>query len=318
MTVLVTGGLGFIGHHVVQQLESCGHDMAVVDSQINHSLSTNRQYQHIMHDRRQRIKSPIYHTDITDHAGMTTVFNDLRPKVIVHLASVPRQAQVQQDPQLAAKVMIQGLVNLLELTQQYSAQRFVFVSSSMVYGNFQEYVKETATCNPQGQYGIMKLAGEMLVQDYSRRCNFQHVIVRPSAVYGERDLLDRVIAKFIMLAMRNQTITVQGHQDKLDFTHVADAARGIVQASLSDHAANKVYNITRGVSRSLLEAAHVVQSIVGQGNIKIADRDQSYPSRGGLDIAAARADFGFCPTIDLEEGIQNYYNWLKDSFFWNP
>jgi UDP-glucose 4-epimerase len=164
----------------------------------------------------------------------------------------------------------------------------------------------------------MKLAGEMLVRDYSSRYGFEHVIVRPSAVYGERDLPDRVIAKFIISAMRNQPITVKGHQERLDFTHVTDTARGIVEASLSDNAANKVYNITRGVGRSLVEAASLVQSIVGQGNIKIEDRDSSYPSRGSLDITAARQDFGFCPTVDLEEGIQNYYHWLKDSFFWNP
>ena len=313
MTVLVTGGLGFIGHNVVAQLEAVGQDIVVVDNQTNHSLSTVRQYQHIMHNRRQRIRSPIYHTDITDHEGMITVFKDVRPRVVVHLASVARQAQAQQDPQRAAQVMIQGLVNCLELSCQYNVERFVFVSSSMVYGDFVDNVTESALCQPRGQYGVLKLAGEWLVKDYAERHGFEYVILRPSAVYGEHDTLDRVMAKFILSAMQDQPVIVHGAQERLDFTHVADTAAGVVQATLGHYSLNKTYNITRGHARTLLEAANLVCATVGRGSIEVRDRDHMFPRRGTLDISAAKRDFGFDPVIDLEQGIQQYCHWLKDS-----
>lgn len=318
MTVLVTGGLGFIGHRVVQQLEQRAHQVNIVDSQTNHGDGSPHQYQHILHGRQQQIRCPIYHTDITDLPELTSVFDAVRPKTIVHLASVPRQAEAQHHPQRAAQVMIQGLINLLELACCTPVNRFVLVSSSMVYGDFTDNVKETAQCRPRGLYGILKLTGESLVKDYADKHGFEYVIVRPSAVYGEHDMLDRVMAKFLLAAMRNQEVLVNGAQERLDFTHISDVATGIALASLSDRTVNKVYNVTRGHSRSLLEAANIVCSVVGQGKVRLLNRDETFPRRGTLDISAAKSDFGFAPLIDLEEGIQNYYHWLKDSFFWNP
>lgn len=317
MKILVTGGLGFIGHYVVHDFEQLGHQVAVVDNQTTQDHASTH-WLKIVHARRQHITSPIYHCDISDVGGMTTVFAQVRPDLVIHLASTPRQQSVDQDPQAAAKTMIQGLINVLEISQQYQVQRFVFVSSSMVYGDFHNPAKETEVCRPMGQYGIMKMAGELLVKDYARRTGFDHVILRPSAVYGARDHWDRVIAKFLLNAMRDEPITVRGIHERLDFTHVGDTARGIVDAALSDNTSNKVYNITHGQSRSLLEAAEIVIQVVGQGRIHVAERNAKYPRRGSLDISAAARDFGFDPTVHLEEGIQNYYHWLKDSFFWTP
>ena len=108
----------------------------------------------------------------------------------------------------------------------------------MVYGDFTDDVTEDAECRPQGQYGIMKLAGEWLVRDYSRRGFFDYVVIRPSAVYGELDVEDRVISKFLLTAMRGGTLKVNGAGETLDFTYVEDAADGIVAAALSPIANN--------------------------------------------------------------------------------
>jgi nucleoside-diphosphate-sugar epimerase len=124
----------------------------------------------------------------------------------------------------------------------------------MVYGDFDNDVAEDAPCNPIGQYGIMKLAGEQLVKDYHRRGAFDYIIIRPSAVYGPLDVEDRVISKFILTAMRGGVIRVNGANETLDFTYVDDAADGIVAATLSEHR-NKTYNITKSHSKTLLEAA---------------------------------------------------------------
>jgi serine protease Do len=104
---------------------------------------------------------------------------------------------------------------LLEETKRHKIPKFVYISSSMVYGDFDNDVTEDYNCRPQGQYGIMKLMGEHLVKDYTRRGCFDHVIIRPSAVYGEYDVEDRVVSKFMTMAMRGETLKVKGADEVL-------------------------------------------------------------------------------------------------------
>ena len=213
--------------------------------------------------------------------------------------------------------MSEGLLNLLEASDKYEVRKFIYISSSMVYGDFTDDVTEDAVCNPQGQYGIMKLAGEWLVKDYTRRTNLVHTIIRPSAVYGELDVEDRVIAKFMLTAMRGGVLNVNGANETLDFTYVEDAADGIVGAALSDNTENKTYNITKSHSRTLLDAANLAVKCAGKGTINVRDKDADFPSRGALNIDAARRDFGYDPKVDVEEGFQKYYEWLSNSPFWS-
>jgi nucleoside-diphosphate-sugar epimerase len=182
----------------------------------------------------------------------------------------------------------------------------------MVYGDFIDDVTEDAVCRPQGQYGIMKLAGEWLVRDYTRRYGLSHTIIRPSAVYGPLDVEDRVISKFLLTAMRGGTIRVNGATETLDFTYVEDAADGVVAAAMRSQANNHTYNITKSHSWSLLDAANLAVRIVGKGTVEVRDKDSDFPSRGALNIDAARRDFGYNPQVDIEEGFQRYYDWLID------
>jgi nucleoside-diphosphate-sugar epimerase len=211
--------------------------------------------------------------------------------------------------------MSEGLLNLLEAAKAHQVYKFIYISSSMVYGDFKDDVTEDAVCNPQGQYGIMKLAGEWLVRDYTRRTGMAHVIIRPSAVYGELDVEDRVISKFLLTAMRDGIIKVNGANETLDFTYVDDAADGIVSAAVGG-VINKTYNITKSHSKTLLEAAELAIRIVGKGTIEVRDKDADFPSRGALNITAARQDLSFNPKVDIDEGFQKYYEWLKNSLYW--
>jgi nucleoside-diphosphate-sugar epimerase len=187
----------------------------------------------------------------------------------------------------------------------------------MVYGDFVDDVTEDYHCRPIGQYGIMKLTGEDIVKDYQNRGVFDYTIIRPSAVYGPLDVEDRVVAKFMLTAMRGETLKVNGAGETLDFTYVDDATDGIVAASLSNQAINRTYNITKSHSWSLLDAAKLAIEIAGQGQIEIRDRDKDFPSRGALNIDAARKDFGFDPRVDVREGFQIYHDWLKNSIYWS-
>ena len=234
------------------------------------------------------------------------------------MASFPRQKVVNANPATGADVMMKGLINLLESAKKHKVERFVYISSSMVYGDFEDQVLEDDPCAPQGQYGIMKLAGEWLVKDYARRCGFDYVIIRPSAVYGPLDVEDRVVAKFMLAAMRGHTLKVNGASETLDFTFVDDAADGIVAAATRIMARNNTYNITKSHSVSLLEAAEMIVNIVGQGTIEVKDKDADFPSRGALNIDRAKTILGFDPKVDVEQGFREYYDWLSNSVYWSP
>ena len=145
----------------------------------------------------------------------------------------------------------------------------------------------------------------------------EYVILRPSAVYGPLDVEDRVVAKFMLRAMRGQVLSVNGASETLDFTYVDDAADGVVAAALEAGAANNTFNITKSHSVSLLQAAEMIVKIVGSGSIEVKDKDADFPSRGALNIDRARTILGFDPRVDVEQGFQNYYEWLSNSVYWS-
>ena len=318
MKYLVTGGAGFIGHNVVRMLESLGHECVVVDSLTDYGFVPELEMDYLKEHRLTRFTSEVYEIDIRNTHLLQDVFSVEQPDCVIHMASYPRQKVVEQGPAEASEVMTTGLLNLLELSKQYSVKKFVYISSSMVYGDFTQDVTEYARCNPIGQYGIMKYMGEKLVEDYSRRDCFEHVIIRPSAVYGEWDVEDRVVSKFMLTAMRGGTLRVNGPDEVLDFTYVDDTAQGIVLAATKDAGTGEIFNITRSDDRmwTLKEAAELAISIAGQGRLEIAGRDLSFPKRGRLDTSKARSLLGYDPQVGVEEGFRRYYRWFKESEYY--
>ena len=317
MKFLVTGGLGLIGHNVVQRLQKRGEEVVIVDNRTTYGIIPQAELDYLMSERWKKIDpTDVYYTDITEGDKIDQIIANHKPEVIVHMASFPRQKVVNANPAVGARVMIEGLMNICESAKKHGVERVVYISSSMVYGDFEDQVEEDTVCKPIGQYGIMKLAGEDIVRDYHRRGAFDYAIVRPSAVYGPLDVEDRVVAKFMLQAMRGDVLRVNGASETLDFTYVDDAADGIVAAATRIMAANRTYNITRSHSVSLLEAAEMIVKIVGKGTIEVQDRDADFPSRGALCIDRAKVILGFDPKVDVEEGFQKYYEWLSSSPYW--
>jgi nucleoside-diphosphate-sugar epimerase len=322
MKVLVTGGLGFIGHNVVQLLKTSGHQVTVIDNCTDYGIIPQAELDYLIKERLFRIAPcQVYNEDISNLPRMLEIISTVQPDIVIHLASFPRQKVVNADPTWGSRTMSEGLLSLLEACVANRVRKFAYISSSMVYGNFKDSyfdgVDENHECNPIGQYGIMKLAGEWLVRDYARNKGLTYTIVRPSAVYGPYDVEDRVVSKFLLTAMRGGIIQVNGSKENLDFTYVDDAADGIVNASISNNTDNMIYNVTRGQSHSLLEAAELAVAIAGKGTIQINDRDNSFPSRGQLNITRAYNDFGFQPTVNIEEGFREYYDWIVNSVYWS-
>ena len=316
MKILVTGGLGLIGHNVVNKLQKQGHSVVIADTRTTYGIIPQDEIDYLMSERLKKIQPGQIHAIDIASDSIDWLFERYKFDMVIHMASFPRQKVVNANPRLGAQTMMEGLLNLCEASKKHNVKKFIYISSSMVYGDFTNDVTEDYDCKPQGQYGIMKLAGEHLVKDYSRRGCFSHTIIRPSAVYGELDVEDRVIAKFMLTAMRDGTLNVNGANETLDFTYVEDAADGIVGASLSENTMNKTYNITKSHSRTLLDAANLAVKCAGKGTINVRDKDADFPSRGALNIDAARRDFGYDPKVDVEEGFQKYYDWLSTSSYW--
>jgi len=317
MKILVTGGLGLIGHNVVAKLQKQGHSVVITDTRTTYGIIPQDEIDYLMTERLKKIQPGQIHAIDIASDSIDWLFGRYKFDMVIHMASFPRQKVVNANPRLGAKTMMEGLLNLCEASKKHNVKKFIYISSSMVYGDFTNDVTEDYDCKPQGQYGIMKLAGEWLVKDYSRKGHFTHTIIRPSAVYGELDVEDRVIAKFMLTAMRDGTLNVNGANETLDFTYVEDAADGIVGAALSENTENKTYNITKSHSRTLLDAANLAVKCAGRGIINVRDKDADFPSRGALNIDAARKDFGYDPKVDVEEGFERYYEWLSNSPFWS-
>lgn len=315
--ILITGGLGLIGHNVALRLYNQGHRVVIVDTKTDYGMIPSDELNYLMKERKNKIPDiAVFEFDITDVAKMQWLFNVHHFDAVIHLASFPRQKVVNANPAAGSRVMSEGLLTLLEIASAAKVDRFFYASSSMVYGEFKDQTKEDAPLNPEGQYGIMKLAGEWLVRDYTRKTGLKHTIFRPSAVYGPLDVEDRVISKFILTALRGGVLKVNGKTETLDFTYVDDAADGIVAATLSENTINKTYNITKSHSKTLFEAALLAVELARSGQVEIREKDADFPSRGALNIDAARRDFGFDPKVDIEEGFEKYYEWFKTSKFW--
>ena len=317
MRILVTGGCGFIGHNIVAQLQSGGHQVRIIDNLTRYGIIPKDEHNYLIRERKKQFDTTTIVHDISiEEPYINAVFEMFLPEVVIHLASMPRQRIVNQDPVRGSRVMCEGLLNLLEQSYKFGVERFVYVSSSMIYGDFTDGVREDALCQPRGSYAIMKYCGEQLVREYTRSKNLVHTIVRPSAVYGPLDIEDRVVSKFMLGAMRDDTLVVRGAGELLDFTYVDDTVAGIVGASLSENTQNKTYNVTRSESITLLEAAELAIKIAGRGRIAIRDRDSEFPKRGSLSIDAARRDFDFKPQVNFDDGLTRYHEWIKNSEFW--
>jgi len=319
MNMFITGGMGLIGHNIVRMLEKTHfHNITITDTKTNYGFIPQAEIDYLMNERKKRIQTMPHDVDVRNHEHLDYLFDKTKPDVVYHLASYPRQKAVEANPVLASDVMNTGLTNLLELSVKHGVKRFIYVSSSMVYGDFEHDVTEDSLCNPIGQYGIFKLMGENLVKDYHRRTGLEYTIIRPSAVYGEYDVEDRVVSKFMLTAMRGGVLKVNGPDEVLDFTYVEDAASGIARLPIFPRSANQTYNITRSDDKltTLYEAAELAVKIAGKGSIVVNHRDLSFPKRGKLSIKKAQLDIDYQPQVGIEEGFQRYYEWFKQTTYW--
>lgn len=311
----ITGGAGFIGSYVAKSLVEQGHQVALYDSFVSYVYPMNEVYvYHItkrmetLNGRVEIIRGSTSEQDFLRHALMK--FN---PDRIIHLAAMPLANLAIERPEEAARTIITGTMNLLEIARDLNnLQRLVYISSSMVYGDFVTVpASEEHPTDPKEMYGSLKLAGELLTRAFGRLYGVDFAIVRPSAVYGMTDNNRRVLSIFLENALSGKPLVVRGADQSLDFTFVTDAAQGIILAATMPQASGKVFNITRGRGRTILEVANIIADLLPGTEVKVEEADKNMPSRGTLDISLARNLLGYEPEVDIEDGLAKYVEFIK-------
>ena len=314
MKILVTGGKGFIGSKIVEMLSNDGHKITVVDNLDTYGIMTKKELENLnkWRTRNWNIENiSMIQGDVLDRLVCLKAFKS-RPDIVIHLATYPRAKIVDNDPIVGIPKVINTTTNLLWHSEKFNVKKFVYISSSMVYGDFVDGMKEDGNTKPKNIYGEAKLTGERMVKLFAKRDGLNYNIIRPSGVYGPGDMPDRVVSKFFAKAMNNETITLHNGANKVDFTYRQDAATGIIQAALSS-VANVSFNITAGHATSLRTLAEMIIEITGsKSELEDIGNHKLYPMRGTLDIGRAKDLLGYEPKFTLEQGLKSYYDWLQN------
>lgn len=316
--VFLTGGAGFIGSYITKELLKEKDEILIHDAFLNFIDPLESNYDILLKLRLADIKDKvkIVRGDIRHKGRFLKILQEFQPEIVVHLAALPIAKASNIHSEDAFGINLYGTVNVLESIRQVkSIKRFVYASSSMVYGNF-EYspADENHPTNPIDVYGGTKLAGEILTKAYGKRFDIEHTIIRPSAVYGPTDANKRVSQIFVEDALKGNTLRLDGGgATRLDFTFIEDVAHGFVLAMKSDKAKNETFNITRGEGRSLKEFVDILKTLVPGIKTEIAPADKERPERGALDISKARKFLGYEPKYSLEEGLKLYVDFVKKS-----
>ena len=302
--ILITGGAGFIGSNLVEVLHDIGkYRIFVMDIKKN---PVN--IQHLIDDR-----DVIYiNQDILDTQEIYNIVNNNEFDGIVHLAAVSRVVWCEENPDLCVSTNVGGISSILEaMSKKDRKPWFIFGSSREVYGEQEVLpVKETATKVPINLYGRTKLEGEKFVCYYSGKHHINSIIMRFSNVYGnEKDILDRVIPRFVLKAIRRETLEIHGGNQVFDFTYIGDTVKAILNGiryleSLQEVGFCEDVHILTGIPTRIIDLPNIISKYVGYGlDVKFTKpRDYDVDKFYG-DPMKAKRFLSFEAKINIEEGL---------------
>ena len=327
--VLIIGGCGFIGHNLGIFLKKKNFDVTIFDSlSINNyfsfkkdNLPNKNYYLKILKQRQDLIKKnkiKLIIGDSRDYSIVSKNVDLIKPNYLIHLAAVAHANISNKDPYSTFDNSMRTLENTLDACRSLKyLKRFIYLSSSMVYGNFRKkVVTEKELCDPLGIYASLKFGCEKLVTGYNQVFNLPYTIIRPSALYGERCVSGRVVQKFLESALKNQPLQMVGDgKEFLDFTYIDDLVQGIHLAMIKPKSLNNIFNITYGKSRSLIDLISVIKKNIKNIKIKKIKRDKLMPFRGTLSVQKAKKLIGYRPKFNLEKGIPKLIQWYENSKF---
>ena len=297
MRVLVTGGSGFIGSHVVDRLREHGVTPRVFDL----------------------IRSP-HHApgEVETFLGSLLDPEGLRLAMagctaVIHLAAVADVNDVVLEPSYAENINTRGTLNVLEAARRAGVGRMIYGSTTWVYGDCpeQNVDEETPIPAPGHLYTATKLAGETYCYAYRNLCGIDYTILRFGIPYGPRARDRAVVATFVENALKGERLTIAGDgQQFRKFVYVEDLAEGIVLA-LRPRAANRTYNLD-GIERvTILQIAETVRSVIGE--VEIVHTESRSGDFSGKEVSSdrARQELGWEPTTPFLEGLERYVEWRQ-------
>ena len=326
--VLIIGGAGFIGHNLALELREKKAKVSIIDGlSVNNLYSVKNNVNNlrfpelslkILLERQELLKKnniTLLIEDARDYHKLSNLINDLKPQIIIHLAAVSHANRSNKDPHSTFDHSLRTLENALDNAKN-RIEHFIFLSSSMVYGNFKKKeVTEEEQCDPIGIYGALKFSSEKIIKAYNQVFDLPYTIIRPSALYGERCISRRVGQIFIENALNQEEITIQGDGNEfLDFTYIKDLIGGIVKILETENSYNEIFNITYGKSRSINTLLEVLTTEFDDLRVKYEQRDKLMPLRGTLSINKAKEKIGYNPSWPLEKGYIEYIKWYKNFF----
>jgi UDP-glucuronate 4-epimerase len=312
MRILVTGGAGFIGSHLVEKLLAAGHDVAIVDD-FNDFYDPQIKRENIgavSKDVR------IHHVDLRDSAGVRSLFHDEKFDVIAHLAARAGVRPSIQQPQLYYDTNVGGTLHLLDAARVTGIKRFIFASSSSVYGAcktipFSEDQLLHQTLSP---YAATKIAGEFLCSTFSHLYQMRVVALRYITVYGPRQRPDLAIHQFTRKIHAGQPIDQFGDgTTRRDYTYIDDVIQGTMAALAYDGPLFDVFNLGENDTIQLKDLIEAIEGALGK-KAKINE----LPEQPGdmpltcADISKARKLLGYKPTTKLEDGLPRFVDWFLD------
>ncbi len=320
-TILITGGAGFIGSHLVDRLLSEGDWQVAVVDDFNEFYDPAIKRANLSHHA-QNPNFRLFAADIRDQPALERVFNEVFAKngefqCIVHLAARAGVRPSLEEPLLYVETNINGTMNLLELAREHGIRQFVFGSSSSVYGTNAKvpFSEDDPIRQPISPYAATKGAGELLCHTYSHLYDLRCVCLRFFTVYGPRQRPDLAIHKFARLISEGQPIPVFGDgATRRDYTFIDDIIAG-VRAAI-DYTSSNYEVVNLGESRtvelreliSLLESELGATARIDRQPLQPGDVPQTY-----ADITKAQRLLGYNPQTQIEEGLKKFVQWFRQS-----
>lgn len=298
MKVLVTGGSGFIGSHVVDRLLVDGHDVVTFDMRPSPYVEDGQ------------VETVI--GDITDREQVAAAVAGC--DAIVHMAARADVDEVIKDPVGSEAVNAQGTLSVLEAARNSSIERVLYASTIWVYDEVRDGVahEDTAPGIPRHFYTATKLAGEMYCRSYGELYDLDYTVLRLGIPYGPRARPRAVVPAFVQRAHDGQPLTIAGSgEQSRRFVYVEDLADGIVRG-LAPIAAKRIYNLVGTESTSVREVAEVVQRLVRP--VEIIHLEGRTGDFSGVEISGERAanEVDWRPQTTFVEGVRRYVEWFME------
>jgi UDP-glucuronate 4-epimerase len=311
MRILITGGAGFIGYHVARRLLGLGHEIALVDN-FNEFYDPALKRRNV-EDLRAEGTAALFEADILDAAALSGAFERTQPEAVIHLAAWAGVRPSIQKPALYAQVNVTGTVNVLELARRAGVQRFLFGSSSSVYGGSTRipFREDDPVDRPISPYAATKRAGELLCHTYARNFAMDITCLRFFTVYGPRQRPEMAIRKFARLILDGDEVPVFGDgRSRRDYTYVDDIVDGVV-AALRPLPGYEILNLGESRTVTLLELIALLEKALGRkAHLRFLPEEPGDMAVTYADISRARQLLGYQPRTAIEEGIGKFVDWF--------